>query len=196
MTKNDNMETVATAFETMYVSNFHKIRSFCFGYLRDDALAENVSQDVFVTAWSNRDSLDFGEDLLPYLFVVAKNRCLNELKRGKLRKTHSDYSLRKEKEALFCSSLKAMQLDLLYRKDLEYELNRIFDKMPRSVSSTFKLSRFGNLKYDEIAKVERISVKTVEYRIMFALRILRKSLKSHFPLMVLLGYLLFRLLYV
>ncbi len=195
MTRHENTRIMTEAFEQMYISNFHKIKSFCFGYLKDDATAESISQDVFVAAWDNRNNLEFSNELLPYLFVVAKNKCLNEIKRNKLKKIHSVYFHGKSKEDVFYASLKAVQLDLLYSKDLESELNKIIKKLPETVKSTFRLSRAGNKKYEEIAKIENISVKTVEYRIMFALRELRKALEKHLVKLFFLGLMLSKLLY-
>lgn len=185
----DNYNRIIEAFERMYTSNYHKIRSFCLGYLRDESSASNIAQDVFVIVWNNRNSLDFSENLLPYLFVVAKNRCLNELKREKLKKNHSDY-INTNKDSLFSASLRALQLEDLYEKDLELKINNELEKMPQKVKATFLLSRFEGKKYEEIALLQNISVKTVEYRIMYALRILRSSLKKYFLVFFLLGFIL------
>ena len=59
--------------------------------------------------------------------------------------------------------------------------------MPQKIKNSFCLNRFGNLKYEEIAKLDGVTVKTVEYRISVALRILRKKFKDYLPLF--LGYL-------
>ena len=43
------------------------------------------------------------------------------------------------------------------------------------------MSRYGCKRNDEIAGIMGVTVKMVEYRIMSALRILRKNLKDYFP---------------
>ncbi len=181
----------ASAFEQMYVANYHKIRSFCNHYLRDDNLSKNVAQDVFVSVWNNRENLSFSDELLPYLFVLAKNMCLNILKREKVKQNYSDYGKSQNRDALNYASLRDSSIGLLYGNEVEKLLNEAMQKMPESVRSTFYLSRFKRLKYDDIAKSQKISVKTVEYRIMYALRILRIKLKDYLP--ILLGYLSLRL---
>ncbi len=183
--------SLASDFEQMYVDNFHKIRSFCNHYLTDDNLSKNVAQDVFVSVWNNRENLTFSDELLPYLFVLAKNMCLNILKREKVKQNYSEYGRRQNRDALNLESLKDSSIGLLYGNEVEKLLNVALQKMPDSVRSTFCLSRFSNLKYDEIARDQEISVKTVEYRIMYALRVLRKILKDYLP--ILLGYLTMRL---
>ena len=181
----------ASAFEQMYISNYHKIKSFCNHYLRDDNLSKNVAQDVFVSVWNNRENLDFSDELLPYLFVLAKNMCLNILKREKVKQNYSDYGKSQNRDSLNYTSLRDSSIGMLYGNEVEKLLNDALLKMPDSVRSTFCMSRFNHLKYEEIAINQKISVKTVEYRIMYALRVLRKILKDYLP--ILLGYLSLRL---
>jgi RNA polymerase sigma-70 factor (ECF subfamily) len=50
----------------------------------------------------------------------------------------------------------------------------------------FKLSRFEELKYQEIADQLNISVKTVENQIGKALRIMREQLREYLPVLALL----------
>lgn len=54
-------------------------------------------------------------------------------------------------------------------------------EMAPKTKEFFQLSRYRCKKNDEIAGIMGVSVKTVEYRIMSALRILRKNLKDYFP---------------
>lgn len=172
----------ASDFEQMYISNYHKIRSFCNNYLHDNDTAKSIAQDVFISVWNNRDNLDFSDELLPYLFILAKNMCLNVLKRGKVKQNYNDYEKRHNRDSLNYASLKEQTINSLYRKEVEKLINDSLLKMPESVRSTFCISRFKNLKYEEIAVIQKISVKTVEYRIMYALRVLRKILKDYLPI--------------
>ena len=50
----------------------------------------------------------------------------------------------------------------------------------------FKLSRFEELKYAEIAEQLNISVKTVENHMGKALKIMREQLKDYLPLILVL----------
>ena len=56
--------------------------------------------------------------------------------------------------------------------------------MKEPVRSAFHLSRFCNMTNEEVAKELGISVKTVEYRISSALRILKKNLRDFIPVVV------------
>jgi RNA polymerase sigma-70 factor, ECF subfamily len=182
----NNKEDVAVAFEEMYSIYFNRIKSFCYNYLRDEAVAKCTTQEVFITVWENRANLSFTDEIAPYLFLLAKNRCLNLLKREKIHQKFTDVSRKHTNESINCAALKDVAINSLYSKEIEQLFDVAVKKMPEKVKSTYYLSRFNNFKYEQIAEIQNISVKTVEYRIMFALRILRKILKDYLPL--LLGY--------
>lgn len=186
LVKGGKEDNSAFAFEQMYISYFHKIKSFCIGYLKDEEESKCIAQEVFVIVWNNRENLVFTDDLLPYLFILAKNQALNILKKKKSRQKHMDHDLRQKRESLNYSALKDTTISTLYSKEIDRLVGNALKKMPESVSSTFLLSRLKNLKYEEIASLQGISVKTVEYRMMFALRVLRKILIDYLP--ILLGY--------
>jgi RNA polymerase sigma-70 factor, ECF subfamily len=50
----------------------------------------------------------------------------------------------------------------------------------------FKLSRFEELKYQEIADQLEISIKTVENHMGKALKIMREQLRDYLPLVIIL----------
>ena len=60
------------------------------------------------------------------------------------------------------------------------------DHLPEQCRLIFKLSRFEELKYAEIAQQLSISIKTVENQMGKALRIMREQLKEYLPLLIIL----------
>jgi RNA polymerase sigma-70 factor (ECF subfamily) len=46
----------------------------------------------------------------------------------------------------------------------------------------FILNRFKHRSYEEISKIQAVSVKNIEYRMMQAIRLLRRDLLEFFPL--------------
>jgi RNA polymerase sigma-70 factor (ECF subfamily) len=68
--------------------------------------------------------------------------------------------------------------------ELETRIHLAMDKLPEQCRLVFKLSRFEELKYGEIAEQLNISVKTVENQMGKALRIMREQLKDYLPLVI------------
>jgi RNA polymerase sigma-70 factor (ECF subfamily) len=67
-------------------------------------------------------------------------------------------------------------------KELNINLQKAIYDLPDHLRSTFELSRLEGKKYTEIAEIQHISVKTVEYRISQALKILKTRLSEYLTL--------------
>ncbi|MDD4192049.1 MAG: sigma-70 family RNA polymerase sigma factor, partial [Mangrovibacterium sp.] len=63
--------------------------------------------------------------------------------------------------------------------ELEERIRRSLNRLPEKCRTIFQLSRFGELKYHEIASQLGISVKTVETQMGKAIRILKHDLKDY-----------------
>jgi RNA polymerase sigma-70 factor, ECF subfamily len=70
--------------------------------------------------------------------------------------------------------------------ELELRIQEAMEKLPEQCRLVFKLSRFEELKYAEIAEQLNISVKTVENHMGKALKIMREQLKDYLPLLIVL----------
>jgi RNA polymerase sigma-70 factor (ECF subfamily) len=72
-------------------------------------------------------------------------------------------------------------------EELRVKIEEAIHKLPPEIVETFRLSRFEELSYREIADRQGISIKTVEARISKALRILRVELKDYLPIIYLIS---------
>lgn len=72
-------------------------------------------------------------------------------------------------------------------EELRSKIEEAINNLPPEIVETFRLSRFEELSYREIADRQGISIKTVEARISKALRILRVELKDYLPMVYLLS---------
>jgi RNA polymerase sigma-70 factor, ECF subfamily len=59
----------------------------CLKIVRDEQVALDVTQEVFVRCLRNRGGLSPGRELLAWLYRVATNLCLNEIRNAKVRRT-------------------------------------------------------------------------------------------------------------
>lgn len=175
-------------FEEIYSEHLHKIQFFAYNYLQDFDASKCLAHEVFTAIWESWDAIDFEREILPYLMTLTKNRCLNILRQKKVCQKFEDFSKNRNKECLNYLSLQDSSSTSLYSQEVEELLKRTMDKMPDKVRRTFFLNRFQGLKYKEIAEIEGVSVKAIEFRIMSALKVLRIRFKDYLPF--LLGYLL------
>ena len=69
--------------------------------------------------------------------------------------------------------------------ELESKISVIIESLPDRCREIFKLNRFEELKYKEIADKLEISIKTVEVQMSKALKILRLGLADYLKLIIL-----------
>lgn len=176
-------------FEEIYALHLHKVQFFAYNYIQDWDNAKSISNEAFTSIWNNRSKIDFNRDMLPYLLVVTRNKCLNFLKKQKIDREFLKYSGNRITEnELNYLSLENPSSTILYSKEIKRIFGESLQLMNDKIKNTFCLNRFGNLSYEEIAKLDGVSIKTVEYRISVALRVLRIKFKDYLP--IFLGYLI------
>ncbi len=56
---------------------------FCLHYLRESDAARDMAQETFVRVYTARSRFDPGRKFRPWVLCIARNLCLNELKRRK-----------------------------------------------------------------------------------------------------------------
>ena len=166
-------------YQQVYDSSFRKVKTYIYSFLKDNEEAENVAHDTFMSLWENKDKMKWNANLNPWLFSVAKNKCLNILKH----RIHSNGYIRntvKEKsDYLNYLALQAPAPIKLYEKEVESLLGQAIEKMTPKVRSAFILSRIRGLKHNEIAEGSNISSRTVEARIKSAMIIIRQTFKDY-----------------
>jgi len=67
--------------------------------LKDDAEAEDATQEAFVKLWNNRDSID-PERIKPWLMRVTRNHCLDRLRRRRPEQPFEEYQSAEERGPL------------------------------------------------------------------------------------------------
>lgn len=168
-------------FEDIYTLHYHKVRYFVYNYLHDYEAATDIAQEVFVTLWESCNKVDMEKDIVPYLMTLAKNKCMNIFKRREVQRRYDRLSNLGELDSLNGATLNELTASKLYSNEVERLYSKSLTEMSAKTKETFLLNKEKGLKYREIAAEQNISIKLVEYRIMSALRIVRKNLKDYLP---------------
>lgn len=132
--------------------------------------AEEIVQDVFMTIWLKRASLNLEMSFRAYIFTITRNKTIKFLK-----KAANSQKLRQE---VFYKSQKfAKPTDINLR---ETELEDLKEKALKNLSpkkrEIFEMSREEEKSYEEIAAELGISVNTVKNQMSKSLGILRDYL--------------------
>ncbi len=157
--------------EILFKLHYQPLYKFVYLIIKDQPLAEDVVQEVFINLWRVRHNLQGNTQFKPYLFRACKNLSFNKLKAAQKRKFTDD-------ALMDFPQVTASVSDLLESKQLSEYLNQIIQKLPPKRQLIFRLSRFEQMTYQEIAGHLDISVKTVENQMTTALRTLRVELEK------------------
>ena len=138
-------------------------------FVGNSEVAKDLVQDAFLNLLNNKNK-DI-ENIQAYLFRTVRNNCLNYIKhlevKSEFEKKHQEKITR---EIQFYDS----HLTLV-EKELQQNLNRAIESLPEKYKVPFKMSRFDELKSQEIADRLEIPLRTVETRIYRALKLLREK---------------------
>ncbi len=154
-------------FEQIFSHYYAPLCAYASHFLNEKERCESTVQNVFMTLWEKRRKLKI-ENLKAYLYRSVNHQCLHLLEKEKSAKRY--IKLHQEK-APYPSPEEGLMMGEMYNA-YQQEL----EKLPDQTKQIYLLSRHKQLKYQEIAKQLKISIKTVEAHISKAL----KSFKIRF----------------
>ena len=176
-----NIDAKLTNFNKIFTNYRERFIRFSFSYVRDLAVAEDITADSFMSYWENRDSLPEDTNIPAYIITSIKNKSINYLEHLRVREEYSEKTKanREWELGLRISSLEACEPKELFAGEVQVLIDKTLDSLPEQTRSVFISSRFDEKTYQEIASDLSISIKGVEYHISRALKSLRKALKEY-----------------
>lgn len=132
--------------------------------------AEEIVQDVFMTIWLKRETLNIDMSFRAYLFTITRNKTIKFLKKAANHK-------RLREEVFYKSQKFAKPTDLSIREnELEYLKQKALNNLSPKKRVIFEMSRDEEKSYEEIATELGLSVNTVRNQMSKSLGILRDYL--------------------
>ena len=168
-------------FEMVFKAHFKGLQSYAATIVRDVVMAEEMVQNVFVRLWEKSEQIEIRESVSGYLYRSVYHECLNYLKHLKVREAYESYAVYSMETT--SSSNGAQHTE---HKDLQQRLEVALNELPEKCRTIFQMSRFEELKYQEIADRLSIPVKMVENQMGKALKLLRVQLIDYLPITLIL----------
>ena len=159
------------AFNEIYHLYFHPVYNNAVKITRDEAIAEDILQEVFITLWEKRASIDPERSLTGWLFVLCYNRSINILRR-RLRESLIYKQLPQPSES---SSEEEIRFGVQWNI-LENAMSRLSPQRRR----VFELCKLQGKTYEEAALELHISKYTVKEYLSAAL-VSIKEYSLHHP---------------
>lgn len=171
------------AFKRIVELYWPRLHKFALTYVLDGEVAKEIVQDIFLILWKQRKDLDDDTCLITYLMVIGRNRCLNYLKSLQLETI--DINDLNESSIYQRSNIYVLEdesLEILVAKELKQAIDASLERLSPRTKEIFLMSRSEGLKNREIAVMENITVKAVEFHISKALSQLRSDLAKDYLL--------------
>lgn len=171
-----------TAFEDLLARYEAPVITFCYGFLRNREAAEDVAQETFMRVFRNAKRYQPVAKFTTWLYKIAANLCINELKKGKLRSSLSldepagpdpDGSRIVERIATDTAS----PLTNMERAEAQSLISKAIDHLPPDQRSTLIMVEYHQMQYQDIAEVLEVSVSAIKMRVKRARETLRETLK-------------------
>ena len=153
------------AFVSLYNRYKAPVYAFCLKMLLSRDAAQDVMQDTFLRVYENRDRLLNTGSFKAWLFTIARNQCLNQLRRG-TRKV----SLGEEQQARVRVPLAEMPGAHLEKSEQVALINHCLARLKPDYREVLVLREYQNLSYEEIAAITRSTVSAVKSRLFKARR--------------------------
>src|SRR5450755_2244416 len=169
------------AFETLVHRYNVPLFNFICHCLGDYDLACDVSQQVFLQLYISMPTLRTGEPLKAWLFQVARNRCLDELRRK--RAIHfSELEAASDDDDLsplaIMPDMRPLPEEIAERHDLQSALRQAIEALPPKFRSVVLLRYAGQLSFSEIGKTLNMPEATAKTYFQRARPLLRTALAS------------------
>lgn len=153
---------LATLFERHHAGLFRYVLSIT----RNRALSEDVVQEVFFRVLKYARSYDPSFSFPVWLYGMARNACFDSLHKVRAELTGNEMGEFRSAEP--------MPEEAISRKQDMRLLREALDTLPDEKREVLVLSRFHNMRYEDIARILKCEMGTVKVRAYRALKELRE----------------------
>ena len=164
-------------FRTYYSLLFHLVKDI----IGNRAIAEEITQDVFIKIWEMRLNLTIHDSLKAYLKTTAKNQAFGYLRSQKALKQIKTISY---EDAEIQMKLMNMESNMKIQEELftdpkEVKLKEVVENLAPQCKQIFVLSRYEEYTHQQIAEMLHITTGTVKKQIARALQKLKDVIQVH-----------------
>lgn len=132
-------------FEAIYVQHFDNVYKYVFSLCRNEAIAEEITQEAFYRAMEHIDKFEGKCKLYVWLCQIAKNTFLTYAKRQKRYVSETDIDLSQQIAPSFENEI----LD----KETLWKLHKLLHGLSEPYKEVFSLRVFGELPFSQIGEL-------------------------------------------
>ncbi len=185
LTYKEYAERIKASDREAFSALFNALREALLRYVRsivkDEMTAHDLVQDVFLSLWKQRASLDPSRSLKAYLYQVARNRAIRFLRDERTHhKKHTEIRMQNDRHLPVEEWPDAgLEKDMLVMK-----LRSWVNELPDRQREALELSRYQGFTHKEIAELMGVSPRTVNAHITLAMKNLHRIIESTEPILL------------
>lgn len=173
----------AKAFERLLARHRKPVYNFCLRMLGDRAAAEDAMQEVFLRIVRSAKEWESQAKFTTWLYTIARNHCIDALRKAGYRKTASlDQTLREGEEQGATLGERVSDEESV-TPDRGAESARMRAKLAAAIASlsdeqreVFVMREYSGMPFKDIAGIVGVPENTVKSRMRYALEHLRAHL--------------------
>ncbi len=170
-----------SAFDELFSTNYDMVYSAALIMLKSPEIAGDITQDIFLSLWENRQKAVVIENVKGFLYNNVKFIVHKRLRRMKVEDAYTRYLKYKESTIIIPREPE----NLLSASQLQTSIQQGIAQLPPQQQRAFRLSREQGLSHDQISQLIGVSKKTVKDYIVRSLAFLRQHLAQHLRLLLL-----------
>jgi RNA polymerase sigma-70 factor (ECF subfamily) len=161
------------AFAALYRHYQGALDLFLTRFVKSPQLAEDLSQEIFLKIWEQREKLRELLSFRAFLFIVARNYTLNILQKA----GRSNAAMGEITRHVLSLHTQSPTEDAVLSREYQDFLDRTIQSLPPRAREVFRLCRQQQLSYEEVAAQLGISRNSVKNHMVHSMKILRTSVE-------------------
>lgn len=157
-----------TSYNKLFDRYYTRLCYYVYHLLMDKEDAEDIVQELFLTLWDNRKKIEIEENVSGYLYKMAKNLALKQIR---IKTNYKTFLENQEDTLLYYEE------NQLESEEFRLALYDCINRLPVRSKEVLLLHRVKGFKQKEIADQLSISVKTIKNQIWSSLQKLKKCLE-------------------
>jgi RNA polymerase sigma-70 factor, ECF subfamily len=172
-----------SAFAELVEKYKQPVMNFVYRSLRDEIEAEDVAQSVFLQVYKSRSRYKQTAKFSTWLFTIARNLCLNELRRRtrhpaeSIEETHAEHEDQPQRQ--YEDKSQMAPPETLLQGELARKIEEALAELPENQRTAILLCRQEDLSYEEIADTLDCSLSATKSLIHRGRETLKEKLKRY-----------------
>jgi len=172
-----------SAFEELVDKYKQPVMNLVYRTLPDATEAEDLAQHVFLQVFKSAHRYEVSAKFTTWLFTIARNLCLNEIRRRSRHPAHSldeTFADNEDQPVRQVEDVKTFSPpDSLLHRELEEKIEAALAELPEKQRTALLMCRGDEFSYEDIAKVLNCSVSATKSLIHRGRETLKHKLKPY-----------------